>query len=89
MIAVLDEGQGDAVPRQMLHQLQRVLPDIKKGDRVMGLNRPGLGAQFLVNGKPTGDIRDTEFARLFFGIWLAPNTSEPALRAALLAGAGR
>ena len=41
-----------------------------------------------MNGKPTGEIRDAEFARLFFGIWLSPKTSEPELRAALLAGLG-
>ena len=35
----------------------------------------------------TGDIRDVEFARLFFGIWLLPDTSEPRLRQALLAQA--
>ena len=29
-------------------------------------------------------MRDAEFARLFFGIWLSPRTSEPALREALL-----
>lgn len=79
----------DAQAKTWSGQLQRVLPDIKKGDRVMGLYRPGLGAQFLVNGKPAGDIADAGFARLFFGIWLSPNTSEPALRAALLAGAIR
>lgn len=79
----------DAQAKTWREQLQRVLPDIKKGDRVIGLHRPGLGAQFRVNGKPAGDIPDAGFARLFFGIWLSPNTSEPALRAALLAGAIR
>ena len=68
--------------------LVKVLPDIKKGDRVMGVHRPGLGAAFWMNGKPAGEIRDAEFARLFFGIWLAPTTSEPGLRSALLAGVG-
>ena len=67
--------------------MQRVIPDIKKGDRIMGINRPGTGAQFLVNGKASGDIRDAEFARLFFGIWLSPKTSEPRLRDVLLQGA--
>jgi hypothetical protein len=69
-----------------ISELLRVVPDIKKGDRVMGIHRPGTGAQFLVNGKASGEIRDVEFARLFFGIWLSPKTSEPKLRAALLAG---
>ena len=67
--------------------MARVLPDVQKGDRVMGVHRPGVGAAFWMNGKPTGEIRDAEFARLFFGIWLAPTTSEPGLRTALLAGA--
>jgi hypothetical protein len=65
-----------------------VLPDVKKGDRVMGIHRPGVGASFWVNGKAAGEVRDAAFAKLFFGIWLAPATSEPALRSALLAGAG-
>ena len=68
--------------------LRQVLPDVNKGDRVMGVHRPGVGASFLLNGKVLGEIRDAEFARLFFGIWLSPKTSEPALRNALLAGAG-
>lgn len=81
--ASIDEAQAKAWTAELL----RVLPDVKKGDRIMGLNRPGVGALFLVNGKPSGEIRDVEFARLFFGIWLSPNTSEPKLRSALLAGA--
>ena len=68
--------------------LSQVLPDVSKGDRLMGVHRPGVGASFLLNGKVLGEIRDAEFARLFFGIWLSPKTSEPALRNALLTGAG-
>jgi hypothetical protein len=68
--------------------LRSLLPDVKKGDRIMGVHRPGVGASFWMNGKPLGEIRDAEFARRFFGIWLAPGTSEPGLRNALMAGAG-
>ena len=69
--------------------LARVLPDVAAGDRITGVNRPGGPVQFLHNGRPLGEIGDAQFARLFFGIWLAPTTSEPALRAALLAGSER
>ena len=69
-----------------MDEMQRVIPNVKPGDRVMGIHRPGLGAQFWVNGKQSGEIRDVEFARLFFGIWLSPKTSEPKMRLALLAG---
>ncbi|WP_395059377.1 chalcone isomerase family protein [Polaromonas sp.] len=81
--ATISDEQAD----KWMAAMARVLPDVKKGDRVMGVHRPGVGASFWMNGKPLGEIRDTEFARLFFGIWLAPTTSEPRLRTALLAGA--
>lgn len=67
--------------------LARVLPDVREGDRITGVNQPGRGPLFLLNGKPLGEVGDARFARLFFGIWLSPQTSEPALRAALLTGA--
>jgi Chalcone isomerase-like len=78
---------GQEQAKTWVAEMLRLIPDIKKGDRVMGIHRPGTGAQFLVNGKASGEIRDAEFARLFFGIWLSPKTSEPKVRAALLAGA--
>ena len=78
---------GEEQAKTWINEMQRVIPDIKKGDRVTGIHRPGNGAQLLVNGKSSGEIRDVEFARLFFGIWLSPKTSEPKVRAALLAGA--
>lgn len=68
--------------------LQRLLPDVKKGDRIAGIYRPGQGVLFLANERPIGEVTDPEFARLFFGIWLAPQTSAPQLREALLARSG-
>ena len=67
--------------------LLRVMPEVKKGDRITGVHKAGEGAVFLVNGQPGGEIKDPEFARLFFGIWLSPKTSEPDMRRELLAGA--
>jgi nucleotide-binding universal stress UspA family protein len=68
--------------------MRAAFPDVQAGDRLVGLNRPGAGVRFLHNGRPTGEIADADFARLFFGIWLSPRGPEPQLRAALL-GAGR
>lgn len=79
---------SDAQATQWKTEMLRVIPDVKKGDRIMGVHRPGVGAAFWVNGKANGEIRDAQFARLFFGIWLSPKTSEPKLRDTLLAGAG-
>ena len=81
---------SEAQAKVWMEEIQRVIPHVKPGDRVTGIHRPKIGteggAQFWVNGKPSGEIRDVEFARLFFGIWLSPKTSEPKMRLALLAG---
>ena len=65
--------------------LQTALPDVKRGDRLLGVYQPGAGALFKMGGRVVGEVPDAEFARLFFGIWLSPHTSEPALRQALTA----
>ena len=67
--------------------LRAAIPDVRKGDRLIGLHAPGAGTTFLFNGKPSGAMSEANFARLFFGIWLAPETSEPPMRAALLGAA--
>lgn len=75
----------DADAARWLDALRGVLPDVRAGDRILGLHLPGRGAQFYVNGTPAGLVADARFAELFFGIWLAPTTSAPELREALLA----
>jgi hypothetical protein len=73
-----------ALAERWLQQMRRIFPDVKKGDRITGVQRPGEAARFFVNGQPRGEVRDAEFTRLFFGIWLSPRTSQPKLREALL-----
>ena len=64
--------------------LTKILPDVDADDRLTGVNLPKRGVQFYQNGKFIGSIDDVAFARAFFGIWLDPATSEPALRQQLL-----
>lgn len=80
-------GFSDAQGAQWLARMKEVFPNIKKGESLTGVHQPGVGARFFHNGKPLAEVRDAEFSSRFFGIWLASNTSEPELRAALLAGA--
>ena len=78
---------SDAQAARWKADLLRVIPDVRAGDRILGVHRPGQGAAFWVNDKPAGEVRDEDFSARFFGIWLSPATSEPQMRAALLAGA--
>ena len=69
--------------------LARNLPDVQPGDRLTGVHEPGRGVRFYYNGRPWAEPNpDPAFAERFLGIWLAPQTSEPALREALLAPLG-
>lgn len=67
-----------------LSTLSDVMPEIKKGDSLIGVHKPGTGVSFWHNGKRSGEIRDAEFSKQFFAIWLSPKTTEPKLRKALL-----
>jgi hypothetical protein len=69
-----------------LAAMNAAFADVKAADRITGMHVPGQGAKFWLNGQPRPGIKDPEFSRLFFGIWLADHTSEPRLRAELLAG---
>ena len=64
--------------------MRRAFPDVKNGEHITGVFRPGGGIDFYHQGRPTAVINDLEFARAFFSIWLDPATREPKLRAALL-----
>ena len=81
------EKQGSCNAEQRVlwgAMLTKILPDVDAGDRLTGDNLPRRGVQFYQNGKLIGNIDDLAFARAFFGIWLDPATSEPALRQQLL-----
>ena len=79
---------GSFTPQQAARWQQALaaaLPDVKAGDRLLGLYQPGSGAVFKMGGRVVGEVPDAEFSRLFFGIWLSPQTSEPGLRQELIA----
>ncbi len=79
----------EAQATRWLATLQRLLPDVRAGDRLSGQYLPGQGLQFWHNDRLLGRVDDLDLARRFMGIWLAPTTSEPAMRLALLGLGGQ
>jgi hypothetical protein len=79
------QGRNDPVKlRRWEEAMDRLFPDIKAGDRLVGLHLPGKEARFYNQDRLIGTVPDPEFARAFFGIWLDESTSEPKLRAQML-----
>jgi hypothetical protein len=64
--------------------MARLFPDVKRGDRITGVNVGTGVVHYFFNGKPIGEIGDPGFADAFFGIWLHPRTSQASFRQKLL-----
>ena len=79
-----DPAIGDATLARYRTLMLPLFPAVKSGDEITGLYQPDGTTRFFLNGRPTGQIRDQNFAAAFFGIWLSPRTSAPDLRASLL-----
>ncbi len=63
--------------------MRKLFPDVGDGDHLLGVWQAD-GASFYQGERLIGEVRDADFARAFFAIWLDPRTSAPALRARLL-----
>ncbi|HEY0265127.1 MAG TPA: hypothetical protein VGC16_00150 [Rhizomicrobium sp.] len=79
----VDPGLSDADVARLTPQLNKAFPPVRSGEHYTALYAPGQPIRVWLNGRETGGL-DAAFARDFFGMWLSPNTSQPALRTALL-----
>lgn len=72
--------------RDYANRLKKIWPNVKEGDRITALAPDATRTEFFHNGKAVGSIDDAAFQQAFFGVWLSPKTSEPAIRAQLFQG---
>lgn len=88
----IDEMQGQralsaAQKQTWAAALQSLIPNVRNGERLTGIYTPDKGMQLLHQDRLLGEVTDVDLAQRFFGIWLAPETSQRQLRQQLLAGA--
>lgn len=65
-------------------QMRRIFPDVDEGISLTGVLSPQGESIFFRNGEEIGRIKDPDFGKAFFGIWLSEKTSAPELRQKLL-----
>lgn len=56
--------------RPGIDAINKLYQDVKKGDRYALTYRPGTGTELFFNGESKGIIPGTDFARIYFTIWL-------------------
>ena len=78
-------GYKDEIKMAAWHaQMKDIFPDVKEGTSLTGFYKPNQPTVFYKDSEKIGTIKDPEFGKWFFGIWLSEKTSEPKLRQAIL-----
>jgi chalcone isomerase-like protein len=62
------------------------MADMKTGQRITLVHKPGAGVEVNVNGAAKGTIKGDDFAKALFAIWLG-DPPNPEIKAGLLGGA--
>jgi hypothetical protein len=82
----IDDLEPLAVRIAKLHAAYR---DVESGDRYTLCYAPAAGTTLQLNDELLVSVEGADFARAYFGIWLAEEAIAPRLREALLAGQDR
>lgn len=84
-LEIHEQGFADEARLATWHaQMRKIFPDVSEGVSLTGVNTGTGESVFYKNNVEIGRIKDEEFGRAFFGIWLDEKTSEPGLRRKLL-----
>ena len=79
------QGYSDEIKLAAWHEkMRKFFPDVDKGEVITGVYAASGEAIFYLGGNEIGRIKDPEFSRAFFNIWLDKKTSAPELRLKLL-----
>jgi len=84
-----EKNSKDQLPalKDRIAMLNGWMADVKTGERLTFINKPGTGLQVDVNGTVKGTIKGDDFAKAFLAIWLGAEPPNPEIKAGLLGGA--
>ena len=82
----LSKNSPDRSPalEEGLQQLRSWAVDMRSGQRIIFIRRPGIGVEVDINGTVKGSIAGDDFAKTFLSIWLGDNPQTPELKRGLL-----
>jgi hypothetical protein len=70
------QGVGADKLNRWREQMAAIFPDVSKGASITGIRDASGHALFYSGGRLLGTIRDAEFSRAFFNIWLGPKAPQ-------------
>ena len=77
---------GDSLPalKERIDAFRKLIPDVKKGDKLTFTYLPGKGLEVEAGGKPAGVIQGKDFADALMRVWLGQKPADKDLKAGLL-----
>ncbi|HXV10195.1 MAG TPA: chalcone isomerase family protein [Burkholderiales bacterium] len=72
--------------KDRIEAFKGLMADMKTGQRLRLVHKPGAGVQVDVNKTVKGTIKGDDFAQALFSIWLGANPPNAELKAGLLGG---
>jgi hypothetical protein len=73
--------------KERIEMFKGWMTDMKSGQQLIFIHKPGIGLQVEVNGTVKGMIKGDDFATAFLSIWLGAHPPNPGLKSGLLGGA--
>jgi hypothetical protein len=71
---------------ERIEAFKGLMADMKTGQQLSFVHKPGEGVQVDVDGTVKGTIEGDDFARALFSIWLGSSPPNPGLKAGVLGG---
>jgi hypothetical protein len=83
-----EKNSKDQLPalKERIATLNGWMGDVKTGERLTFIHRPGTGLQVDVNGTVKGTIKGDDFGKAFMAIWLGADPPNPEIKAGMLGG---
>jgi hypothetical protein len=83
-----EKNSKDQLPalKDRIATLNGWMGDVKTGERLTFIHKPGTGLQVDVNGAVKGTIKGDDFAKAFLAIWLGSDPPNPEIKAGMLGG---
>ncbi len=84
-----EKNSKDHMPalKDRIATLNTWMIDVKSGDKVTFVSKPGTGVEVSMNGAVKGTIKGDDFAKALLAIWLGADPPNPEIKSGLLGGA--
>jgi hypothetical protein len=84
-----EKNAKDQLPalKERIATLNGWMADVKTGERLTFIQKPGVGVTVNVNGTVKGTVKGDDFSKAFLSIWLGADPPNPEIKAGLLGGA--